>query len=197
MPRVSDEYRSAKRDEIADAAMRAFRRRGFQGTSMADIIGESGLSAGAIYGHFAGKSDIVLAVAQRVVGSRVIDVERVIGGGAMFPPSGLIPVLVDGMLQDIGDPTLVVQLWGEAGSEPQIGALAAGVFGQLRDVYLRYISLWHQREHGVLVADADALAADQVALFVSAAQGFILQSALMPDFDREAYLTTLDRYLPR
>ena len=34
-------------------------------------------------------------------------------------------------------------------------------------------------------------------LFVSGAQGFIVQAALMPDFDRERYLTTLDKYLPR
>ena len=53
MPKVTDEYRIAKREEIADAALRAFRRKGFQGASMADIIAESGLSAGAIYGHFA------------------------------------------------------------------------------------------------------------------------------------------------
>ena len=76
MPKVTDEYRIAKREEIADAALRAFRRKGFQGASMADIIAESGLSAGAIYGHFASKGDIILDVATRVVGARVDDVQQ-------------------------------------------------------------------------------------------------------------------------
>ena len=50
MPKVSEQHREARRDQIVDAALRCFSRKGFQRTSMADIIAESGLSAGAIYG---------------------------------------------------------------------------------------------------------------------------------------------------
>ncbi|WP_456846025.1 TetR/AcrR family transcriptional regulator, partial [Cellulomonas sp. P5_C6] len=75
MPKVTEEYRVARRDEIADAALRAFRRKGFQATSMAEIIAESGLSAGAIYGHYPSKSAIVVDVASRVIGVRVRDIE--------------------------------------------------------------------------------------------------------------------------
>ena len=197
MPRVSDEYRTAKREEIADAALRAFRRKGFQGASMADIIAESGLSAGAIYGHFANKSDIVITVATRVVGARVDDVQRLMTSDPLPPPSQLLRVLMSGMLDDVGDPTILVQLWGEAATDPALRNLAQGVFARLQEAYLLYISLWHQREHGVSQSEGDAIGAEQVALFVSGAQGFIVQAALMPHFDRERYLTTLDKYLPR
>ena len=56
MPKVSEEYRTARRSEIARAALRCFARKGFDATSMADIIAESGLSAGAIYGHYKSKN---------------------------------------------------------------------------------------------------------------------------------------------
>ena len=70
MPKVTAAYREARRDEIIDAALRAFAAKGFQGTSMADVIAEAGLSAGAIYGHFAGKKELFAAVAGRVLDSR-------------------------------------------------------------------------------------------------------------------------------
>lgn len=197
MPRVTDEYRVAKRKEIAGAALRAFRRKGFQGASMADIIAESGLSAGAIYGHYSSKSEIVLDVATRVVGARVDDVQSLMASPSLPPPAHLLRVLIGGILEDLGDPTILVQLWGEAATDPALRKLARGVFARLQNVYSDYISLWHQREHGASAKEGTAIGAEQVALFVSAAQGFILQSALMPDFDREHYLATADKYLPR
>jgi AcrR family transcriptional regulator len=197
MPRVSEEYRSAKRDEIAHAAIAAFRRKGFQGTSMADIIAESGLSAGAIYGHYRSKSDLVIDVASRVVGARVGEVEALAATEPMPPPAHLVRVLMSGMMLDMGSTPILVQLWGEAVTDPQIRRLAVGVIAQLRSVYAGYISLWHQREHGLPPAVADALAEEQTGIFVSSAQGYILQSALMKDFDSEAYLASLEKYLPR
>ena len=63
MPKVSDDYRASRRQQILDAAVECFARQGFHRTSMQDIFDESGLSAGAVYGYFAGKDDIVAAVA--------------------------------------------------------------------------------------------------------------------------------------
>jgi AcrR family transcriptional regulator len=197
MPRVSEEYRSAKRDEIAQAAIAAFRRKGFQGTSMADIIAESGLSAGAIYGHYSGKSELVIDVATRLVGSRIGEVEALAAAEPMPAPAQLVRALMSGMLQDMGSTAILVQLWGEAVTDPAIKRLAVGVIAQLHSVYARYISLWHQREHGLSPAAADALGEEQTGIFVGSAQGYILQSALMKEFDSEAYLAAVEKYLPR
>jgi AcrR family transcriptional regulator len=177
--------------------MRAFHRKGFQAASMADIIAESGLSAGAIYGHFASKSEIVLEVATQLVGSRVQEVGELAQAETMSPPARLVRVLMAGMLADVGDYGMLVQLWGEAVTDDVIRTLATRVIVRLRAVYADYISLWHQREHGLDAAHADALAHEQVPLFVSAAQGFILQAGLVTDFDREAYLSSIEKYLPR
>lgn len=197
MPKVTEEYRAARRDEIVRAAITAFQRKGFQAASMADIIAVSGLSAGAIYGHFKSKSDIVIEVASRIVGARIGEVERLEAADPMPPPAALVRILMTGMMRDIGNSSLLVQLWGEAVTDREIRRLASGVLKRLRTIYSEYISLWHQREHGLSPAEADALADGQVALFVGAAQGYILQSAILDDFDAEQYLSKIEQNLPR
>ncbi|MBD5785850.1 TetR/AcrR family transcriptional regulator [Cellulosimicrobium terreum] len=197
MPRVTEEYREARRAEIADAALRAVRRKGFQAASMADIIAESGMSAGAIYGYFRSKEEIVLEVSSRVLGGRLDDVARLAEQDPMPPPSTMMRVLTRGMLEEIGDTAILIQMWGEAVTEPALRRLAAGVLAQLRTGYEDYITLWHQREHGADEAAARALAVEQAPLFLSVNQGFVVQSALLADFDADAYLDNAARHLPR
>ena len=75
MPKVTEAHRTARRDEIIGAALRCFAAKGYQRTSMADVIEESGLSAGAIYGYFAGKQELFAAVAGRVLEARQGELE--------------------------------------------------------------------------------------------------------------------------
>ncbi|MEZ0447254.1 TetR/AcrR family transcriptional regulator [Cellulomonas sp. ICMP 17802] len=197
MPKVTEEYRVARRDEIADAALRAFRRKGFQATSMAEIIAESGLSAGAIYGHFPSKSAIVVDVASRVIGSRILDIERLAQVEPLAPPPALPRVLVTGMMRSLGSPGIMLQLWGESMSDPEVHTLAHEVIVQLRAALTAYVSLWHQRTHGTPADEAEALAVEQVPLLISAVQGYVVQASIVPDFDAEAYLASVEKYLPR
>ena len=62
MPKVSDAHLAARRRQILDAAARCFARDGFHRTSMQDIVGESGISAGLVYRYFAGKDDMITAI---------------------------------------------------------------------------------------------------------------------------------------
>src|SRR3954453_16611832 len=74
MPRVSDRYRDDRREHILRAARRAFLRNGFHATSMQDLFAEAELSSGAVYRYFAGKDEVVLAIAQdniREVGAMI------------------------------------------------------------------------------------------------------------------------------
>ncbi|MCU1411186.1 MAG: hypothetical protein JWR04_1893 [Rhodoglobus sp.] len=197
MPKVTDEYRASRREEIAAAAMRAFHRKGFQATSMADIIAESGLSAGAIYGHFKSKNEIILEVSTKIIGARLGEVEELAAREPMPAPAQLVRVLMGGMLHDIGRPAMLVQVWGESMTDPLVHDLANRVMSRLRSVYTDYIVLWHERQNGLSPAAARALADEQVVLFLASAQGFIIQSALFDDFDSDAFLSSIEKYLPR
>ncbi len=53
------------RDTLLDAAYRAFLAKGYEGAGISDILGDTGLSRGAIYHHFANKLDLFEAVIAR------------------------------------------------------------------------------------------------------------------------------------
>ncbi len=54
-------------EEILDAAMRVFCRRGFHKTNLEEVAREAGISKGTIYLYFKNKEDLFIAAAQRVV----------------------------------------------------------------------------------------------------------------------------------
>lgn len=63
MPKVTDEHRASRRQQIIEAAAACFGRQGFHQTTMRDICSEADLSPGAVYGYFDGKDDLIAAVA--------------------------------------------------------------------------------------------------------------------------------------
>src|SRR5882762_4806896 len=67
MPKVSQEHRDARREQILAAARRCFLRDGFQATSMQDLFAESQLSSGSFYRYFTNKEDVILAIAEENV----------------------------------------------------------------------------------------------------------------------------------
>ncbi|WP_229241496.1 hypothetical protein [Cellulosimicrobium marinum] len=82
-------------------------------------------------------------------------------------------------------------------TDPSLRALATDVVRRIRRAFEHYLTVWHRRTNGLDEPQAAALAAEQAPLFVSACQGCIIQSGLVDDFDREAYLDVLARHLPR
>src|ERR1700733_6249772 len=62
MPRITEERREARREQILDAARACVQEHGLEAVSMEMIIARSGLSTGAVYGYFKGKDDIISAV---------------------------------------------------------------------------------------------------------------------------------------
>jgi AcrR family transcriptional regulator len=189
MPKVSDQHRERRRDQILNAALRCFAARGFQRTSMADIITESGLSAGAIYGHFGSKQEIMLSVAKRVLINRMSEFAgRIEGGGELPPPSAMLGMLMSGLSNEIHDVRVLVQLWGEAVTEPEMSELIGTIFGQVRGVMGPYLTRWAVEHRGMSRDAAAAWASDMLLVFMGMAQGYILESALLPEFDPDAYL---------
>ena len=53
------------REQILEAAIKCFSEKGFQGTTIEEIIEEAGMSKGGVYHHFSGKEDIFLEAQDR------------------------------------------------------------------------------------------------------------------------------------
>jgi TetR/AcrR family transcriptional repressor of nem operon len=56
--KVTREQVAANRERIVDAASAMFRKHGFDGIGVADIMHAAGLTHGGFYGHFASKDDL-------------------------------------------------------------------------------------------------------------------------------------------
>lgn len=187
MPKVSDEYRSARRREIADAAVRQILQHGVHGTTLAHITEESGLSAGAIYTHFESKDDIIAYVASSAIETVLSDLDSVVDTSPLPPPIVLLE-RITGSIPKTTDARLIVQLWGEAVTNASVRSIANGVFDRAREALREYLMLWlvHSKGHSIVAARNGAQPAART--IVSLIYAYILQSSLLDNFDRDAYL---------
>jgi len=196
MPKVTEEYRTARRQEIAHAALRCFVRKGFQGTSMADIIAESGLSAGAIYGHYKSKDELIQLAASEVLETRFGDIDDAQAQSPMPAPGEVIGTFVRGIERTVGDFGLLVQIWAQATVDPHIQVMATQVIERITGRYRDYLVAWLTREHVLPQAEAQRRAEFYAPLFLGICQGYIVQSALFPHFDADAYLAAAAVVVP-
>lgn len=72
------EDRDENRERLLDAAARVFARKGYEGSKIMDIVRESGLSTGAVYGRFTSKNDLLR---QAVVGRAALVAEMEVTEG--------------------------------------------------------------------------------------------------------------------
>lgn len=191
MPKVTEEHRAVRRDQILDAALRCFAAHGFQATSMADIIADSGLSAGAIYLYFEGKHDIAVAAARRILGGRASDLLALPEGDAMPGPADLIRAIADGLDRDGISTGLLVQLWGESVTDPVFQGLVEELFAALALQMRDQLRRWGASVRGLASDEAEAWADRVLPAMTALAHGYIVQSALLPDFDSSRYLAAV------
>src|SRR5260370_12498715 len=62
MPKIAEEARAARRDQIIAAAAECFARSGYHVTTMADIAETAGVSKGTPYLYFPGKEALFIAL---------------------------------------------------------------------------------------------------------------------------------------
>lgn len=185
MPKVSDAHRAARKEQILDAALACFVEKGFQRTSMADIVAASGLSAGALYVHFASKQEIVIDTVRTVVGHRAAELHAMRDAGPDLPdPIAMIRRLTSGMVDDLIDIRLLTQFWGEATTDPELRGLVENVLDGLREAFLGYLTAWAEHRGAV---DPAGWARRVLPVKLALTQGFVMQAALISDFDADAY----------
>ena len=70
MPKVSEEHKERRREQILEGARRCFARHGYEGATVARLEQEIGLSRGAIFNYFPNKAalfvELAIATSRRV-----------------------------------------------------------------------------------------------------------------------------------
>lgn len=181
MPRVSEEYRAARRAQVLDAARRCFAADGFHQTSMDDVIRASGLSAGAVYQYFRSKDELIVAAA----GEALAEIRATLDGlgerRADSPAKAVVEVLrtvpfihVEGTV----DVTrIALNGWTEALRNPELHALVHDGYAAFRVQIAALLGAW--RDEGAVRADLDPDATAPVLL--SIVLGYVVQRALFGD----------------
>lgn len=133
MPRISAEREEATRQRILDAAKQVFIEKGFDRTTIDDVVAASGLSVGAIYNYFRNKDELIRVTIDE--GSRR-DTEALL---AETRAVGTIPERLDRSFRGFwtttievaGGPAILTEAWAEAPRHPLIRDLMGRRFERI------------------------------------------------------------------
>jgi len=184
MPKISEERRQARRDQILAASWRCFSRRGLHTTSMEDIVREANLSFGAVYLYYKSKDELILAAFSSAFQEMRALLVPILTREEAYP----LPVLVRKITRVI---TLHAQRdklnfgvaflmgWGEAQFNPQVKELVSG--GQLlyREALTAVVRKWQKRGD----IPAETKPANVAKVMLSFFLGVIVQSAMIGKID--------------
>lgn len=95
MKRTTSRSKEATHERIVETAARAIRRSGYDGTSVADIMKEAGLTHGGFYAHFASREAMLAEAADRAGAEAVAASARI---AASAPPEQALQRLLSAYL---------------------------------------------------------------------------------------------------
>jgi AcrR family transcriptional regulator len=181
MPKVTQQYRDARREQILAAARRCFLRDGFHATSMQDLFAEAGLSSGAVYSYFPSKEDMIIAIAEENIQGVVATIHTI----ATQDPGRSVGAVMADVLTAVqakhdsdGLGGLALLVWAEALRNPALAAQFGELLRPMRADVAAVVRA-NQRS-GDLPADAtpEALAS----VLISLVPGYLVQLSLLgPD----------------
>lgn len=196
MPKVSAEHRAARREQIVDAAIQCAAREGFHKMTMAAVISESGLSAGAVYRYFSGKTELIKALADRVVGGFADVLEELAAGPGPVRVTDAVRAVI-GRLDQVDEvsggvlPRVAVHAWSEAARDGDV----ATIFRTEVDVFFRaWLDLLARAERDGTIPpglDHGPIARTLIALL----PGYLLQGKILGVVDADAYLSGVESLL--
>jgi AcrR family transcriptional regulator len=195
MPRISEERREARREQVLEAARACLQEHGLEAVSMEMIIARSGLSTGAVYGYFKGKDELINAVVTEgtaAMGRRLVPILR-------DPEPPPLPELVDRLLGTIaefgqdkrdGIDRLLISLhgWSHSQSNPELRELTRVAYRRQRELFADVVRRWQAAGTFDPGADPDGMAE----LLQTIILGFVAQRALAGDADVQAHVGALE-----
>jgi AcrR family transcriptional regulator len=155
---------------------------------MAHVIAESGLSAGAVYGYFKGKSELIRAIAARALSGFAEVLEAVaVAPGPITPAMGLRAIMseVERMSaeSDGAFPKVVVHAWSEAARDPEVREV---VRTNVDKVHRAWLDVLARAEADGNIAPGDHAASARA--LVGLMPGFVVQGLLLDEIDGASYV---------
>jgi AcrR family transcriptional regulator len=159
---------------------------------MAEIIAESGLSAGSVYRYYKSKDELIAAIVEHYISS--LAAFRQINQNSADPAEVIASAiqLLSARIDDHGDPfsRMLPQILSEVARNPTAREQIQRVYGDLLDFFAEVVR--RAQAMGSMRADLDPVGVSRVML--SLGQGFILQRMILQQqIQPELYIQTVRR----
>jgi AcrR family transcriptional regulator len=194
VPRITDQRREARREQVLEAARACLEEHGLEAVSMEMIIARSGLSTGAVYGYFKGKDQIINAVVTEGTAEMAEDLAPVLTNPEPPPlPEFMAQVLRAAVNfgRDKGDINrLLVSLhgWSHSQSDPELKEATRASYSGLRKLFTDVVRRWQAAGTFDATTDPEGVAE----LLTSITLGFVAQRALAGSADITAQVAALE-----
>jgi len=186
MPKISEEKRQARRDQILAASWRCFSRRGIHSTSMEDIIREANLSFGALYLYYKSKDELILAAFSSAFQEMRLLLAPILTREDPYPPAVLVRevakvITIHAQRDKLNFGVAFLMGWGEAQVNPKVKELVGGGQMMYREALAAIVYKWQKRGD----IRPEAKPANVAKVMLSFFLGFIVQSAMIGGIDPE------------
>ena len=147
MRKTAAKSKEVTHDRIVDAAARAIRRSGYNGTGVADIMKDAGLTHGGFYAHFPSREAMLAEAADRAGSESVAMMERI---AAKLPQQQALPAMLQAYLskehlEGIETGCAVAALGSEMPRQtPEVRRAATRRIKEMIDLVARHSPDWGQ-----------------------------------------------------
>lgn len=184
MPKISEEHRQGRRDQILAAVWQCFLRKGVNGTSMDDILCESGLSSGAVYRYYKGKDEIILAAISTYMAQLGSLLAPLLSAENPPPPSEFMYEVLSALdkhTHRVGlDLNAVILMgWSEAQTNPDVRAIIQAFQARSREALIHIVRKWQAKQYLAAESNPEEVGKALFSFFL----GTIAQQALLGDAD--------------
>src|ERR1700691_3346750 len=178
MPRITDERREVRREQVLEAARACLQEHGLEAVSMEMIIARSGLSTGAVYSYFKGKDQIINAVIQEGTAAMAEHLAPIVTMPVPPPLPEFVELVLGAVVgfgrQKEGDiDRLLVSLhgWSHSQSDPELRAATHASYSGLRRLFADAVRRGQAAGTFATAADPEGVAE----LLMSITLGFVAQ----------------------
>jgi AcrR family transcriptional regulator len=175
MPKISETTREARRRHVMVSAWKCFSRKGFQATTMDEIIAETGMSSSSVYRYFTGKDELIGSAAEESLTTTRAALVTLLERRPVAGPRATLSALVGALQRQIDQPgydlsKITVNAWGEALRNPEMHKQAYRFYNETHKTLSKLATLW--QSEGLVAEDFDATAIAD--LFIALMPGMLV-----------------------
>jgi AcrR family transcriptional regulator len=175
MPKISETTRETRRRHVMVSAWKCFSRKGFQATTMDEIIAETGMSSSSVYRYFTGKDELIGSAAEESLTTTRGALVALLEQRPVAGPRATLTALVGALQRQIDQPgydlsKISVNAWAEALRNPEMHKQAYRFYNETHKTLVQLAERW--RADGLVDDAADPTAIAD--LFIALMPGMLV-----------------------